>query len=77
MRTVINGETRQSATTAQMLFEPQEVVSFLSRRFTLRPGDTIAFGSPANPGTVEPGDTVAITYEGVGTLTNTVVGPDT
>lgn len=76
METVINGETRQSATTAQMLFDPHEVVSFISRRFTLRPGDAIAFGSPANPGTIEPGDTIEITYEGVGTLTNSVVRAD-
>ena len=76
METVINGETRQSATTAQMLFDPHEIISFLSRRFTLRPGDAIAFGSPANPGTINPGDTIAITYEGVGTLTNTVVATD-
>ena len=76
METVINGETRQSATTAQMLFDPYEVVSYLSRRFTLRPGDAIAFGSPANPGTVEAGDTVSITYDGVGTLTNSVIAPE-
>ncbi|MFC6974841.1 fumarylacetoacetate hydrolase family protein [Halomicroarcula sp. GCM10025709] len=73
METIINGETRQSATTAQMLFSPQEIVSFLSKRFTFRPGDAIAFGSPANPGTVTPGDTIEITYEGVGTLSNDVV----
>jgi 2-keto-4-pentenoate hydratase/2-oxohepta-3-ene-1,7-dioic acid hydratase in catechol pathway len=56
-----------------MLFDPHEVVAFLSRRFTLRAGDVVAFGSPANPGTVEPGNTVRITYEGVGTLENTIV----
>lgn len=76
METVIDGETRQSATTEQMLFDPYEVVAYLSRRFTFRPGDAIAFGSPANPGTVDPGDRVEITYEGVGTLTNTVVAGD-
>jgi 2-keto-4-pentenoate hydratase/2-oxohepta-3-ene-1,7-dioic acid hydratase in catechol pathway len=76
METVIDGETRQSATTKQMLFGPHEIVAFLSRRVTLRPGDAIAFGSPANPGTVDPGDTIAITYEGVGTLTNRVVETD-
>ena len=75
METVINGETRQDANTELMLFSPAEIVSFLSRRFTLRPGDVIAFGSPANPGTVEPGDDIEITYEGVGTLRNHVVGP--
>jgi len=56
-----------------MLFDPYEIIAFLSRRFTFRPGDVISFGSPANPGLVEPGDTVEITYEGVGTLRNTVV----
>ncbi len=73
METVVDGDQRQSASTELMLFGPEEVVSFLSRRFTFRPGDAVAFGSPANPGTVEPGDTVEITYEGVGTLSNTVV----
>jgi 2-keto-4-pentenoate hydratase/2-oxohepta-3-ene-1,7-dioic acid hydratase in catechol pathway len=76
METLVNGERRQSATTEQMLFDPFELVSFLSRRFTFRPGDVAAFGSPANPGTVEPGDTVEITYEGVGTLRNAVVATD-
>jgi len=33
----------------------------------------IAFGSPANPGTVTPGDVIEITYTGVGTLRNRVV----
>ena len=74
METMVDGERRQKANTARMLFDPAEVVSFLSRRFTLRPGDAIAFGSPANPGTITPGDEVAITSDGIGTLRNTVVG---
>ncbi|MBP1921977.1 2-keto-4-pentenoate hydratase/2-oxohepta-3-ene-1,7-dioic acid hydratase in catechol pathway [Halorubrum alkaliphilum] len=72
MSTTVGGETRQEANTELMLFGPHEVVSYLSRRFTLRPGDCIAFGSPANPGLVEPGESVEITYEGVGTLSNRV-----
>jgi len=72
MTTEINGEQRQHANTAQMLFDVTEIVSYLSGRFTFRPGDVVAFGSPANPGLVEPGDEIAITYEGVGTLRNTV-----
>ena len=73
MHTDVAGERRQEANTELMLFDPYEVVSYLSKRFTFRPGDVIAFGSPANPGLVEPGDDVEITYEGVGTLRNTVV----
>lgn len=76
METTINGETRQRSNTELMLFDPHEIVSFLSERVTLRPGDVIAFGSPANPGTIEPGDDVEIWYEGVGTLRNTVVGSE-
>ncbi|NEU57464.1 fumarylacetoacetate hydrolase family protein [Halorussus sp. MSC15.2] len=76
MRTDVGGERRQEANTELMLFGPREVVSYLSERFTLRPGDVIAFGSPANPGLVEPGDEVEITYEGVGTLRNEVVAPE-
>jgi 2-keto-4-pentenoate hydratase/2-oxohepta-3-ene-1,7-dioic acid hydratase in catechol pathway len=76
MHTDVAGERRQEANTELMLFGPNEVVSFISRRFTLQPGDVVAFGSPANPGLVEPGDAVEITYEGVGTLRNEVVGTD-
>jgi len=73
MSTTVGGERRQDANTELMLFDPYEVVAYLSRRFTFEPGDCVAFGSPANPGLVEPGETVAITYEGVGTLSNPVV----
>jgi 2-keto-4-pentenoate hydratase/2-oxohepta-3-ene-1,7-dioic acid hydratase in catechol pathway len=73
METIIDGEQRQSANTDQMIFDPYEIVSYLSKRCTLLPGDCIAFGSPANPGTIEPGNHIEITYEGVGTLENTVV----
>ena len=73
MSTDVAGERRQEATTELMLFGAHEIVSYLSERFTFRPDDVIAFGSPDNPGLVEPGDEVAITYEGVGTLRNTVV----
>lgn len=72
MQTRINGEQRQSDNTERMFFKPDEIVSFLSERFTLGPGDLISFGSPANPGLLEPGDEIEITYDGVGTLRNTV-----
>ena len=75
MTTHIDGELRQEANTDLMLFSPREVVSFLSRRYTFRPGDVIAFGSPANPGLVEPGNEIEIRYEGIGALRNTVVEP--
>ena len=70
------GERRQEANTGSMLFEPAEVVASLSQRVTFRPGDVVSFGTPENPGLVEPGDVVEITYEGIGTLRNAVVGHD-
>ncbi|WP_411964354.1 fumarylacetoacetate hydrolase family protein [Haloferax sp. YSMS24] len=76
MTTHVGGELRQEANTQQMLFSPAEVVSFLSERYTFQPGDVVSFGSPANPGLVEPGDDVEIWYEGVGTLENTVVAQE-
>lgn len=72
METRINDEVRQEANTERMLFDPSEVLAFLSERFTFEPGDVVSFGSPANPGLLEPGDEIEITYEGIGTLRNTV-----
>jgi 2-keto-4-pentenoate hydratase/2-oxohepta-3-ene-1,7-dioic acid hydratase in catechol pathway len=73
IRTHVAGELRQEDNTENMFIEPREIISFLSERFTFRPGDVVSFGSPANPGLLEPGDEVAIEYEGIGTLRNTVV----
>ena len=73
MTTHINGELRQKDNTESMLIKPREIVSFLSDRVTLRPGDVVSFGSPANPGLLERGDEIEIRYEGIGTLRNTVV----
>ncbi len=76
MTTHVGGELRQEATTERMLFDPFEVLAFLSERYTFRPGDVVAFGSPANPGLVKPGDTVDIWYEGIGHLHTPVVAPE-
>jgi 2-keto-4-pentenoate hydratase/2-oxohepta-3-ene-1,7-dioic acid hydratase in catechol pathway len=76
MTTHVGGELRQEATTERMLFDPFEVLAFLSERYTFRPDDVVAFGSPANPGLVEPGEEVDIRYEGIGRLRNTVVAPE-
>jgi len=72
METTVSGEVRQQDNTSSMLFDPYEIVSFISGRSTLEPGDVVSFGSPANPGLIEPGDEIEITYEGVGTLRNWV-----
>lgn len=72
METRINGEVRQAANTDAMVFAPAEIISFLSERLTLYPGDVVSFGSPPNPGGIEPGDSIEIWYDGIGTLQNEV-----
>ena len=73
IETYVGGERRQEDNTENMFIKPRSVISFLSERFTFQPGDVISFGSPANPGLVEPGEAIEITYENIGTLSNTVV----
>ncbi len=70
---VLNGEQRQSSSTAKMIFGPHALLSFISRVMTLYPGDVIMTGTPAGVGELRPGDVVEVAIEGVGTLRNTVV----
>lgn len=81
VRCVVNGQTLQDSTTAEMVFSVAELVSFLSRDITLEPGDVISTGTPAGVGftrnpqvLLRPGDTVSVEIDGVGTLTNPVTG---
>lgn len=50
MKLWVNGILRQHSNTSQMIFTVAEQVAFLSRRFTLQPGDLILTGSPAGVG---------------------------
>lgn len=68
----LNGEQRQSATTADLIFSVFQLVSFISNVMTLLPGDVIATGTPAGIGPMQVGDTVEIVVEGIGTLKNEV-----
>lgn len=52
----INGKTVQQGHTADMLFKVDEVVSYISRFFTLKMGDLIYTGTPAGVGPVHEGD---------------------
>ncbi len=75
----VNGQTRQSANTAQMIYPVADIVSFCSHLMTLEPGDIISTGTPAGVGLatgnfLQAGDTIEGTIEGLGTLTNTL-GP--
>ncbi|MGA8039478.1 MAG: fumarylacetoacetate hydrolase family protein [Acidimicrobiia bacterium] len=76
LRTLVNGEIRQDATTDEMEWDMTYLVADLARTITLLPGDVILSGTPAGSRPVEPGDVVSVEVEGLGALTNTIVeGP--
>jgi 2-keto-4-pentenoate hydratase/2-oxohepta-3-ene-1,7-dioic acid hydratase in catechol pathway len=69
----VNGEVRQHGTTKDLIFPLDVVVRYISRVMTLFPGDLIATGTPEGVGSLNAGDVVEISVEGVGTLSNPVV----
>ncbi|MFA5552598.1 MAG: fumarylacetoacetate hydrolase family protein [Trueperaceae bacterium] len=72
LQTLVNGEVRQSGSTADMIFPVPELLSYISGIITLQPGDVVLTGTPEGVGPLRPGDTVEVTIEGIGTLTNHV-----
>ena len=73
--TRVNGELRQDATTAELIFRPREIIDFLAETNTLEPGAIVLTGSPDGVGAamdpprfLAPGDVVRIEIEGLGAL---------
>jgi 2-keto-4-pentenoate hydratase/2-oxohepta-3-ene-1,7-dioic acid hydratase in catechol pathway len=73
IRTEVNGEVKQDSRTSDMIHDVGAIVEWISAVMTLLPGDLILTGTPDGVGPIENGDTVSITIEGIGTLTNPVV----
>jgi 2-keto-4-pentenoate hydratase/2-oxohepta-3-ene-1,7-dioic acid hydratase in catechol pathway len=80
LTTTVNGETRQTGCTSDLIFDVKELIVFLSASKTLPAGTVILTGTPGGTGhTMKPpaylkaGDVVSVTIEGIGTLTNTVI----
>ena len=71
--TLVNGETKQSGNTGDLIFGIPKLISFISSVMTLLPGDIIATGTPDGIGPLQAGDTVEIVIEGIGTLRNPVM----
>ena len=78
----VNGQTRQSSNTGDMIFSVAQIIADLSRHFTLMPGDLIFTGTPQGvmqgypadrKDWLKPGDRVSVTIQGIGTLENTFV----
>ncbi|OZB50248.1 MAG: 2-hydroxyhepta-2,4-diene-1,7-dioate isomerase [Cellulomonas sp. 14-74-6] len=69
----VNGETRQSDRTSQMVFDVAYLVSYVSEVFTLLPGDVILTGTPAGVGPLNHRDVVEVEIEEIGVLRNPVL----
>ena len=79
LTTVVNGEIRQDASVADLIFDIPTIIEALSVGMTMLPGDIIATGTPVGVGIgfdppvfLIPGDVVAVTIEPIGTLENRV-----
>lgn len=73
----VNGEMMQDGTTAEMIFNVREQISYLSTLLTLQPGDVIATGTPTGVGMgrgifLKSGDVMRATIENIGALENPV-----
>jgi len=70
VRTVLDDQERQNYPCSDMVFPPDRLVSLISQDMTLDPGDVIACGTSVGVGSMKPGSTVAVSIDGIGTLTN-------
>ena len=70
INTYVDGEPRRSGNTRDMIHSIPEIIAFASDIWTLLPGDLILTGTPAGLGGFVDGQTVDITIDGIGTLSN-------
>lgn len=74
----VNGELRQDDNTASMIFGFADLIAYISRFTTLKPGDVIVTGTPSGapaepPRFLQPGDVIEIAAPEIGVLRNTVI----
>jgi 2-keto-4-pentenoate hydratase/2-oxohepta-3-ene-1,7-dioic acid hydratase in catechol pathway len=81
LRSILNGEVMQDSNTADMIFSVAALIEKLSEDMTLLPGTVLLTGTPGGVGFtrkppvfLKPGDTIEISLEGIGSLTNPVTG---
>ena len=72
IRCRVDGEVRQDASRADLVFPVRDLIAEITAYMTLEPGDVIATGTPAGVGPLADGDVVEVEIEGIGTLRNEV-----
>ena len=70
--TLLNGETKQSGSTRDLIFPIANLLRYITAAMTLEPGDLIPTGTPAGVGPMQAADVVRVTIEGIGSLENPV-----
>jgi 2-keto-4-pentenoate hydratase/2-oxohepta-3-ene-1,7-dioic acid hydratase in catechol pathway len=71
--TTVNDEVKQDSRTSLLIYDIATVVSYVTAVMTILPGDVLLTGTPAGVGPLVAGDSVSVSIEGIGTLTNRVV----
>jgi len=81
IRCILNGQTVQQSSTSQFIFKTEQLISYISKIVTLRPGDLIFTGTPPGVGVarkpplfMKHGDTVTCEIDEIGRLTNKILG---
>lgn len=69
----LNGKIVQESNTNQMIFTIPQILAFISKNFTMMPGDIVSTGTPAGVGRIHHGDVVEIEIEKIGILRNPVI----
>ncbi len=72
LQTTLNGEIKQTEPLSSMIFKIPEIIEFITSVMTLLPGDVILTGTPAGIGPMQAGDSVSISIEGLGALSNKI-----
>ncbi len=63
LKLVINGEVRQQANTRMMIRGAIPLISYISRYFTLEPGDLVLTGTPSGVGSLNAGDQLELSLD--------------
>ena len=71
----VNGETKQSADLADLIWPVADVIAFASKLWRLEPGDLIYTGTPAGVGAVVEGDVIVVSVDGLSPCTITIGAP--
>ncbi|MDF3416319.1 fumarylacetoacetate hydrolase family protein [Sulfitobacter sp. M57] len=74
IKLTVNGEAKQDADLAELIWSVPEIISILSHSIALEPGDLIMTGTPAGVGAMLPGDVCVVSIEGLGSI-ETPIGP--